>query len=104
MTDNGAHSFTEGAFFEEEKKPRNKPHVNFVKITPIEKSSWIKIYSEADLPDVAGSILCWVFFHGKVQTAIYQCKYFEVKAEYGLYPWNLVEAYQIIPKPEAPSF
>ena len=99
-----AHSYTEGAVFEENSTAKNQPHVNFGIIETIKKDSWIKITGEEDLPNVKGSVLCWVFKNGKVQTAIYQCKYFEVKAEYGLYSWDLIPAYQIIEKPEPPKF
>ena len=104
MAENSAHSFTEGSDFEETKNTRNKPHVNIGKIISPEKPTWIKLQREEDLPDVKESILCWVFFHGKVQSAIYQRQYFEVKGEYGLYFWDLVKAYQIIHKPEPPKF
>lgn len=62
--------------------------------------SWIKIESENDLPQIKGSCFCWVMMKGKVSMAVYQCRHFEVKAEYGLYPWNLITHYQPIEKPE----
>lgn len=65
-------------------------------------SAWIKIESEKDLPAEKGAVLCWVYLHGKVQVAKYQCNHFEVRAEFGLYPHHLVQAYQIINQPEPP--
>lgn len=101
--DNGAHGYTEGANFEES-PIRTKPHTNFGVITTKEKLLWIKLQSEKDLPETKGSVLCWVFLHDKVQLAKYQCNHFEVRAEFGLYKWDLIQAYQIINQPEPPLF
>lgn len=98
--DNGAHGYTEGATFDEQK--RSKPHTNFGVIQKKEEVTWIKVHSEQDLPIITGSVLCWVFLHGKVQLAKYQCNHFEVRAEFGLYKWDLIQAYQIINQPEPP--
>ncbi len=65
--------------------------------------SWITIKTERDLPQIKGSCFCWVTIKGKVLFAIYQSKYFEVRAEYGLYEWKLVSHYIPIEKPEAPE-
>lgn len=65
--------------------------------------NWIPIETEECLPQIKGSCLCWVTIKGKVSLAVYQSKYFEVRAEYGLYEWKLVSHYILIEKPEAPA-
>lgn len=98
--ENSGHSFTEGGYFEPEQNI--EAFLTSAEIAQVENNGWIKIKTEKDLPEIKGSVLCWVFLHGKVQVAKYQCNHFEVRAEFGLYPWNLIHAYQVIEQPEPP--
>ncbi|GEM_PF-5573917 len=93
------HSFTEGGHYDEAYDGHGRP-VQHVK----KSDGWISVQGPEDLPQIKGSAKCWIFLDGKVQLATYQSKHFIVAAEYGLLPWNMISAYQLIQQPEPPLF
>lgn len=64
---------------------------------------WIKIETKADLPQIKGSAFCWAIYKGRVELTLYQSGYFQVRAEHGLFPWNLISHYQLVPTPAPPE-